>query len=217
MTYRTQRVEDDGVKRPRRTRHAQYLTHACEARTSIISEILRGAPQAPPGPKRLCAAPTNLHSKPARPDAAAMRNGVEGVGDDRESRVPTHRRCTAQLRASRGAMRTRTPRLSRVRGHVGSSGRRAPTPANAVARRCSAWSRAAQRLHRARAREGSAWGHMRAGVHGVVFLMAIARVGKGPCAPRGIFATDSGRMFRKPYFFCQGFGPLDHETVFFIR
>ena len=83
MTYRTQRVEDDGVKRPRRTRHAQYLTHACEARTSIISEILRGAPQAPPGPKRLCAAPTNLHSKPARPDAAAMRNGVEGVGDDR--------------------------------------------------------------------------------------------------------------------------------------
>ena len=76
MTYRTQRVEDDGVKRPRRTRHAQYLTHACEARTSIISEILRGAPQAPPGPKRLCAAPTNLHSKPARPDAAAMRNGV---------------------------------------------------------------------------------------------------------------------------------------------
>ena len=118
MTYRTQRVEDDGVKRPRRTRHAQYLTHACEARTSIISEILRGAPQAPPGPKRLCAAPTNLHSKPARPDAAAMRNGVEGVGDDRESRVPTHRRCTAQLRASRGAMRTAWDELK----HLGAPG-----------------------------------------------------------------------------------------------
>ena len=55
---------------------------------------------------------------------------------------------------------------------------------------------------------GSAWGapgtpYARRHTRGGVFLMAFARIGRGLCAPRGIF--------------CKGFGPHARRTVFFAR
>ena len=74
-----------------------------------------------------------------------------------------------------------------------------------------AWAAPAPRLGDTWEALRKAWGapgaplgpHTRAGIHGVVFLMAFARIGSGPCAPRGIF--------------CKGFGPHARGTVFFAR
>ena len=74
-----------------------------------------------------------------------------------------------------------------------------------------AWAAPAPRLGDTWEALRKAWGapgaplgpHTRAGIHGVVFLMAFARIGRGLCAPRGIF--------------CKGFGPHARRTVFFAR
>ena len=73
-----------------------------------------------------------------------------------------------------------------------------------------AWAAPAPRLGDTWEALRKAWGapgaplgpHTRAGIHGVLFLMAFARIGRGLCAPRGIF--------------CKGFGPHARRTVFFF-
>ena len=88
-----------------------------------------------------------------------------------------------------------------------------------------AWAAPAPRLGDTWEALRKAWGalgaplgpHARAGIHGAVFLMAFARIGKGPlCAAKhflqGIRAACSANSI-----FCKGFGPRGHETVFFTR